>query len=125
MNFTNKLVKTFRIIDMCLTTKGYLKYRITRRKHKWQLIKLSMRSEDWDFGFMHEYVVTSLKQMLEYYETNVNVWQTNESLIPLVESLKATIAINEQITACEIKDESALYKEFYNSIGENILKWWD
>lgn len=122
---TNKFLKPFRIIKRCLTEEDYFKYRIMRRKHKWQLIKLSMQAEDWDFSFMHKYVLTSLNQMLEYYETNINVWQTDESLIPLIESLKDTIAINEQIVACEIKDESRLYKEFYNSIGENILQWWD
>lgn len=115
-----------------LYDKDYRQYLKLHRRHKKELIKLAKKSEDWDYGFLHDYIVTQLKHYLEYYESGWNVWQTDESRNSLIESLRKAVELAEQIEnvydsdSINIwKEEARLYKEFYSYIGENIQRWWD
>ena len=91
--------------------------------------------------------------MYEYYTARNNVWQSDESLLPLIDSLKYVLDLDDElehlwddhvhghianedgsISATEesvknfvnkSKREQELYAEIYNHIANNIMTWWD
>jgi hypothetical protein len=74
--------------------------------------------------------------MHEYYTENNNVWQTDETRLPIIEQLKHVLDLDAEIDnmnkdSCVVdynewaKKEQNLYEELYSSIGKNLRWWWD
>lgn len=109
------------------------------KKHRKALKKLIRNDWDFEWGCLHNLVMTKIHNMYEYYTSGNNVWQSNETLLPLIESLKHVITLDDKINSLwdnvSLKDattykdlteqEQTLYAELYKYIGENILAWWD
>lgn len=118
-------------------SKEIRKYRKMHRKHRKELIKLAKETREWDFGWLHDMVIMQIKHMYEYYSAGNRVYQSEESLNKVLESLKHTLDLQDELDAlwddCDDltnyedlnKRESELYAEIYTYIGQNIQWWWD
>lgn len=95
------------------------------KRHRKTMIKLAKEDRDWDFGYLHDFVVTKIKHMYEFYCAGNNIWQSEESLKQILETLAHAIDLAEKIHNSGIYAESKLYEEFYTYIGQNIQYWWD
>ena len=62
--------------------------------------------------------------MYEYYLDGDNVHRVPEDLEKTLDQLRHALSIAGRIEEEDFPD-SALYKEFYTYIGENITLWWD
>jgi hypothetical protein len=110
-------------------------YRKMAKRHRKELIKFDKKGADYDYCYLHNYVVMKIKHMYEYYSSRNNVWQADETLVKVVETLKHAIELSDAIDNVyddsniplgeAWKVEEGLYKEFYKYIGENIQWWWD
>lgn len=95
------------------------------RRHRKTMIKLAKTDRDWDYEFMHGFVVTKIKHMYEYYSAGNNMLQSDESLSRVLETLRHAIDLADKIDNGGIFVEESLYKEFYSYIGKYIMYWWD
>lgn len=112
-------------------------YRKMYRRHRRELIKHAKETREWDWGWLHDSVIMQIRHMHEYYTERNNVFQSDESLVSLINSLKYVLNLNDEIdhlwddyTSDEfciekINEEMALYKEIYMHISNNLLTWWD
>lgn len=123
------------------------------RRHRRELVKHARETREWDYCWLFESTIMQIRHMYEYYTARNNVYQSDESLLSLIDSLKYVLAlydkldhlwddhirghvINEDgsISATDdsvqsfinkSKEEAELYKMIYWHIGSNILTWWD
>lgn len=123
------------------------------RRHRKELVKHAKETREWDYGWLYDSTIMQIRHMYEYYTARNNVWQSDESLISLIDSLKYVLdldyelehlwdnhtnkcIVNEDgsISATEesaksfidkSKREQELYREIYNHIAYNIMTWWD
>ena len=123
------------------------------RRHRKELVKLAKSVRPFDWGWLDELVLTQIKHMHEYFSAGNNVWQTDETRLPIVEQLKHVLDLYEEIDNLDetypskcihnddgtvsATDESAqaylkreerrieLYEEIYSYIGKYIEWWWD
>ncbi len=128
-------------------------YRKMYRRHRKELIGLAKQDRDFDYGWLDEFVHMKIKHMYEYFSAGNNVWQTDETRLPIVEQLKHVLDLYDEldnlwdshicghiknedgsITPTEestksyikIRDrEQELYEEIYSYIGKYIQWWWD
>ena len=107
-----------------LKDKEYRIYCKMERRHRRELVKLAKNTHDYDYDYLHRLVILKLRHFLEYYESGYNVWQTDETLIPLINSLKETLSIADEIENSDLVDPE-LYKKFYSLVGKYIVYWWD
>ena len=130
-----------------------LAYRKMYRRHRKELIKLAKKDQDWDYGWLDEFVLTKIRHMYKYFSERNNVWQTDESLNEILGQLKHVLALYEEMDhlwdnyesvsirnedgSVTVTDEGAkkylaiqnreqeLYEEIYSYIGKYIQWWWD
>ena len=109
-------------------------YRRMHRRHKRELIKLAKKVHEWDYGWLDELVLTQIKHMHEYFSAGNNVWQTDETRLPIVEQLKHVLDLYKELDGLwgknkdymdSLKREQELYEEIYSYVGCHIKKWWD
>jgi hypothetical protein len=128
-------------------------YRKMHRRHRKELVKLAKQDRDFDWGWLDEFVRTKIKHMYEYFSEGNNVWQTDDTRVPIVEQLKhildlydeidhlwdshisghiknedGSITPTEESTKSYIKirnREQELFEEIYSFIGCHIQEWWD
>ena len=128
-------------------------YRKMHRRHRRELVKLAKQDRDFDYGWLDEFVRIKVKHMHEYFSTSNNVWQMDETRLPIVEQLKhvldlydemdhlwdsheATLITNKDGTKAftdestrtypdVLKREQELYEEIYGYIGATMKGWWD
>ena len=128
-------------------------YNKMHRRHRRELVKLAKTIKEWDYGWLYDSTIMQIRQMYEYYTARNNVYQSDESLLSLIDSLKYVLdldnelehlwddhirghVVNEDgsITSTEesaksfidkSKREQDLYREIYNHIADNIMTWWD
>ena len=116
-------------------------YRKMQKKHTKALIKLAKEDRDFDWSYLHDLVITKIKHMYEYYSAGNNVWQTDETRIPICAQLNHILQMQEEIdhlydnidptklsseaSVDLLKKESELYKSIYKFISEHIEEWWD
>lgn len=128
-------------------------YNKMHRRHRRELVKLAKTIKEWDYGWFYDSTIMQIRHMYEYYTARNNVYQSDESLLPLIDSLKYVLdldnelehlwddhirghVVNEDgsITSTEesaksfidkSKREQELYQEIYNHIADNIMTWWD
>lgn len=144
--------KLFRRLLPNKEMRAYLKM---HRKHRKELIKLAKEFGEWDWIYLHRFVMTIIKHFHEYYSAGNNVWQSDETLIPIIEQLKHILDLDKEIEKVVDDDldveyveedgkvtavfpddfinrmneneekEQQLYEELYGSIGKNLKWWWD
>lgn len=128
-------------------------YNKMHRRHRRELVKLAKTIKEWDYGWLYDSTIMQIRHMYEYYTARNNVYQSDESLLSLIDSLKYVLdldnelehlwddhirghVVNEDgsITSTEesaksfidkSKREQDLYREIYNHIADNIMTWWD
>lgn len=128
-------------------------YRKMYRRHRKELVKHAKETREWDYGWLYDSTIMQVRHMYEYYTERNNVWQTDETLVPIVESLGHVLALNDELdhlwddhprgyiknedgsissTDEKLKSfsdkadrEMELYAEIYSYIGQNIMYWWD
>lgn len=116
-------------------------YRKMYRKHRKEMIRLAKEDRDFDWSYLHDLVITKIKHMYEYYSAGNNVWQTDETRVPICAQLNHVLQLQEEIehiydkvevnklsvegTTNILKKESELYKSIYTFIGEHLEEWWD
>lgn len=128
-------------------------YRKMYHRHRKELVKLAKQDRDFDWGWLDEFVRTKIKHMHEYFSEGNNVWQTDDTRVPIVEQLKhildlydemdhlwdshisghiknedGSITPTEESTKSYIKirdREQELFEEIYSFIGCHIQEWWD
>ena len=114
------------------------KYCKMHRKHRKELIKLAKETREWDFSWLHDMAIMQIKHMYEYYSAGNHVYQSEETLNKVLESLKHTLDLQDELDTLWDKEhddltnyedlnkrESELYAEIYTYIGQNIQWWWD
>lgn len=106
-------------------SKEMREYNKMYRKHRKTMIKLAKEDRDWDYGFLHDLVVTKIKHMHEYYTSGNNMLQSEETLSEILETLQCAIDLADKIDNANMRDQEELYKEFYSYVGEKIMWWWD
>lgn len=116
-------------------------YRKMYKKHRKEMIRLAKEDRDFDWGYLHDLVITKIKHMYEYYSAGNNVMQTDETRIPILDQLSYILELQydidhlyddekyakysvEEATSLW-KKESELYKSIYTFIGEHLEEWWD
>lgn len=116
-------------------------YRKMYRKHRKEMIRLAKEDRDFDWSYLHDLVITKIKHMYEYYHDGNNVWQTDETRIPILDQLSHVLELQYDLdhlyddekyakysveeSASLWKKESELYKSIYTFIGEHLEEWWD
>ena len=104
------------------------------RRHRRELIKLVKTVREWDYGWIDELLLTQIKHMYEYFSDGNNVWQTDETRLPIVEQLKHVLDLYEELDGLwgknkdymdSLNREQELYKEIYSYVGCHIKEWWD
>lgn len=119
-------------------------YRKMYRRHRKEMVKLAKKVREWDYGWIDELVLTQIKHMHEYFSAGNNVWQTDETRLPIVEQLKHVLDLYEELDSLWDMDtkgpdnldstekikwqytrEYELYEEIYSFIGSNLKGWWD
>ena len=110
-------------------------YRKMHRRHRKELIKQAKETREWDWGWLHDSVIMQIRHMYEYYSKKNNVWQTDETRLPIIQSLKYILDLQEEIDNLwdddtlsweeEANREQELYESIYHSIGDNLQLWWD
>lgn len=110
-------------------------YRKMYHRHRRELIKHAKKTREFDWGWLHDSVIMQIRHMHEYYTERNNVWQTDETLIPIIQSLKYVLNLQEEIDNLWDDDalsweekanrEQELYESIYHSIGDNLQLWWD
>lgn len=119
---------------MRIFNKEYREYRKMLRRHRRELVKLARKTADFDYGYLDDLVITKIRHMYEYYTSNNNVWQSDDSVKNVIDTLKTAIDKHAALEECcwdddEIcpvltKEEEA-FSDFYGYIGKNIMLWWD
>lgn len=143
----NKLFKKiFPSKEMCAYNKMH-------RRHRRELVRLAKTIREWDYSWLYDSTIMQIRHMYEYYTARNNVYQSDESLLSLINSLKYVLDLdnklehlwddhirghvvneNGSITSTEessksfidkSKREQELYQEIYRHIADNIMTWWD
>jgi hypothetical protein len=72
-------------------------YRKMYRKHRKEMIRLAKEDRDFDWSYLHDLVITKIKHMYEYYHDGNNVWQTDETRIPILDQLSYVLDLQYEL----------------------------
>jgi hypothetical protein len=78
-------------------SKEMREYKKMYRRHRKKMIKLAKEDRDWDWIYLHNLVIAKIQHMYEYYTSRNNVWQTDETLVPIIESLKHVLDLQDEL----------------------------
>lgn len=123
------------------------------RRHRKELVKHAKETREWDYGWLYESTIMQIRHMYEYYTARNNVHQSDESLLPLIDSLKRVLDLNDKLDHLwddhirghvinedgslsatdnsiqsfidKSKEETELYQKIFDYIGSNLQTWWD
>lgn len=111
------------------------------RRHRKELVKHAKQTREWDYGWLYDSVIMQIRHMYEYYTAGNNVYQSDESLTSLIDSLKYVLDLNEKLDHVwdsavasgdykqdfeeRSKMEVELYRGIFWHIADNIMTWWD
>lgn len=123
------------------------------RRHRRELVKHAKQTREWDYGWFYDSTIMQIRHMYEYYTARNNVYQSDESLLSLIDSLKYVLDLDDKlehlwddhvgghiinddgsISATEesaksfldkSNKETELYREIFYHIGSNLQYWWD
>ena len=121
------MTKKLEINDNPATKKKMRAYRKMVRRHQRKLVKLAKHLYPHDYSYFYDMTVAMVEFYYEYYNEGNNVWQTDETRLPTVNSLKAILDFieNEDKGLTDFRVEDTYFKKFFELIGENITMWWD
>lgn len=144
--------KLFRRLFPSKEIRAFLKM---HRRHKKELVKHAKETGEWDWCWLHDSIIMQIRHMYEYYTAGNNVWQADETRLPIIEQLKHILDVNAEIDKMQDDDygaeyvwedgrlkatypddfrerveqhdkkEQELYMELYSSIGRDLRWWWD
>ncbi len=116
-------------------------YRKMHRKHRKELVKHAKETYEWDYGWLYDSTIMQIRHMYEYYTARNNVFQSDDTLIPIIRTLKYVLDLDDELKHLwsdyhegnrDVEDynkrairELDIYQEIYSHIGENIIIWWD
>lgn len=130
-------------------------FRKMHRRHRKELIKHAKETGEWDWSWLHDSIIMQVRHMLEYYTERNNVWQSDETRLPIIEQLQHILDLEAEIDRMQDDDngveyihengvcktifpddygeriqkwndkEQELYQELYSSIGRDLRWWWD
>ena len=89
-------MKLFRRIRN-LFNKKMRAYNKMHRKHRKELIKLAKADAEWDWRFLHDLVITKIRHMYEYYVAGNHVFQSDETLLPIIDELKHVLDLQDEL----------------------------
>ena len=96
-------------------------YRKMQKKHTKTLVKLAKEDRDFDWGYLHELVITKIRHMYEYFSNGNNVWQTDETRVPICIQLNHILQLQDEIDHLQDDMKPALIEE--NEDGSvNIIR---
>jgi hypothetical protein len=78
-------------------SKEMREYRKMYRKHRKTMIQLAKDDRDWDWGFLHDLVITKVRHMYEYYVAGNNVNTSDEDLKVIIDSLKHVLDLQDEL----------------------------
>lgn len=78
-----------------MISKELKRYRKFQKRYLKQLIKLAKADRCWDWSYMYDILLHMLKGRLEYYNNGDNVWQAEDSLKEIIQSLTKAIELLE------------------------------
>lgn len=81
--------------------KEYREFRKMHRRHRKELVKLAKETGEWDWSWLHEMVIMQIKHMHEYYSNGNNVWQTDETRLPIIKELKYVLDLQDELERLE------------------------
>ena len=90
-------------------------YQKMQERHRNDLHTLADKDCDWDWKFMHDFVITKVHNMLEYYELGENNTNSAEENAKIIGELKRVLELNR------IGDIHGVY----TYISSHIRNWWD
>lgn len=80
--------------------------------------------EDFDYGWLHEYVVRKLKNMLEFYESGYAHCDFGKCQ-RVKEELREALRLAAECRSQEYyEDEEKAVDKFYRYVGKHISGWW-
>ena len=94
-------------------------YKKMHKQHKKELIKLAKADYEWDWGFLHDLVITKVRHMYEYYKTGDNVWQVDKSRLQIVDELKHVLDLEYELD--HLFDDIPASKVTFNDDGTYTL----
>ena len=130
-------------------------YRKMHRRQRKELVKHAKETRVYDWGWLHDSIIMQVRHMYEYYSAGNNVWQSDETLLPIIEQLKHILDLEAEIDRMQDDDlgakyihengvctafypddytervhewhkrEQELYEEIYETIGKYLRYWWD
>ena len=95
-----------------------------QKRHRRMLMDISSCDEDYDYQWLHEYIVRKLRNMLEFYESgyaHVDHKKCQQVKAELREALRLADVADEQMY---LAGEERTVAEFYRFVGEHISDWW-
>ena len=90
-------------------------YQKMQECHRNDLRTLAENDCDWDWEFLHKFVITKVRNMLEYYELGENNTNSTEDNAKIIRELKRVLELNS------IGDIHGVY----TYISAHIRNWWD
>ena len=136
-------------------SKEMISYRKMHRRHRKELVNHAKDTVEFGWGYLHESIILQVRHMHEYYTSGNNVWQSDETRLPIVEQLQHILDLDAEIEAMQhdthgveyihekgvckaivpddykervekwCKKEQELYEEIYITIGKHLREWWD
>lgn len=109
-------------------------YRKMHRRHRKELIKHAKATGEWDWCWLHDSIMMQIRHMHEYYSEGNNVWQDNETRLPIIEQLQHIMDLEVEIDrmqddkygGIEFVHENGVCKAIYSDdYLERAQKWYD
>lgn len=79
--------------------KQYFKM-IKKNRKELDSLNRAARTRPWDWSFGLDYLIAYMEFMRDYYNLGWNVWQTDETLVPLKKSLDETLEAYKKWDEC-------------------------
>lgn len=123
--------------------RGIRRYRKAQKKYEKQLIRYIKEEEKpYDWFSIVEILIKMIKRRLDYYSCGDNVWQTDESREPIIETLKIAYYLGMEAVArdditpntkgwttedfvADDKEVENAYVKFFSYVAENMRSLWD
>lgn len=123
--------------------RGIHRYRKAQKKYEKQLIRYIKEEEKpYDWFSIVEILIKMIKRRLDYYSCGDNVWQTDETRDPIVETLRTAYRLGMEAVArddmapnikdwttedfiADDKEVQEAYVKFFSYIAANMRSWWD
>lgn len=125
------------------------------RRHRRELVKHAKETGEWDWCWLHDGIIMQIRHMHEYYTARNNVWQSDETRLPIIEQLQHVLDLEAEIDRMQDDNngveyihedgkciavypddfiervqkwcdrEQELYAEIYRTLAKYLRYWWD